>query len=693
MADAPARRTADPSEPKWQPAWSWGNVRPLPGRLGPHQPVPAWVTGLVACSDDRTGRPRVLVSSYAGAGVVLDLSDGRLIGGPDDRPYASHWATARVAGERVIVSAGGTGHLQVSDLGSGRPRWRRWCGEVRALASVALHGRPVVVLAGASSQLQVWALTPERGERLATVRAGGGRIAVLAATELDDHALVALGGTTSQITLWRLTISGADARVQIDRLGECHIEDQGLVGTLRFATWRGRSVLLGAAGRLARVWAIPGGAPLGSAFAGHTDAVHSVEVGQLDGRPVIWSSDAMTVRGWLPETGRQVGETYHNPYEAALTSMTVVEIAGRPTLVSGDTAGMVWTWEPEQPYPFRRGAARTAGRSEAGWLGAGPVRSAAVELAGRPVVLARLPHRAVRVLDPLDGSVVETPVDGLRDDPLLVPGNRPALARVVADGIVVWEPATGGRRGTLLSCPDGVLGPGGPIGPLASAVVDGVWTLLLTTGERLLRIDVATGAMVGELTGHSGPIHAVVTTELLGLPVLLTAAGDDTVRLWDLRTNRCLGTVASGHGGAAYAVTAETVETRALVFSAGRSGLVRSVDVTDLLEAKRAASTSTDPAGRPFQSGLPEPVLVLTATGAVRALAVVPSGRDIWLVAADHRTLLWCPVTNDRLPRRTTEVGAVVNDLVALPQVLVAATADGLVGYQPSEPPHGPSAG
>ncbi|MEE6261902.1 hypothetical protein V1633_25790 [Plantactinospora sonchi] len=650
------------------------------------------MTGLVSYSDDRTGRPRVLVTSYAGTRVVLDLADGRLIGAPDDRPYASVSVTTRIAGERMIVSAGGTGHLQVSDLASGRLRWRRWCGEARALATVALDGRPVAVLAGGASQLQVWTLTAERGERLATVRTDGGRIAALAATEWDDDGLVALGGTTGQITLWRLAVDGAGARVE--RLGECRFEEPRLVSALRFATWQGRSVLLGAAGRLARVWAVPGGPPLGPSFAGHLDTVNSVEVGRLDGRPVIWSSDAVTVRGWLPETGRQLGEAYHHPYEAALTSMTVVEIADRSTLVCGDTAGRVWTWEPERPYPLRRGAAATTSEPDVPPSGVGPVRLATVEFAGRPVVLAGLPDRAVRGLDPVDGSTVDVPVDGLWDVPLLVPGDRPVLAQTGPDGIAVWDPATGERLGTALSCPDGVLGPDGPLGPLASTLLDGAWMLLLTAGERLFRIDVATGTVVGPLVGHSGPIHAVVSTELAGVPVLLTAAGDDTVVLWDPRANRSLGVVLSGHGGAAYAVTAATVDGRALVYGAGRSGVVRGVDVTDLLEAERVATTRVgpEPGGPPVRTGVPEPVVVLTATGPVRALAVVRSGQDSWLVAADGRTLLWCPVTDEFLPRWTTDLDDVVDDLVALPQVLVAATGEGLVGYRPGAP-HGPAAG
>lgn len=648
--------------------------------------MPAWVTGLVDHSDDRDGRPWVLVTSYAGTRAVLDLADGRLIGPPDDRPHVSVCAIVRIDGEPVIVSGGGTGHLQVSDLASGRLRWRRWCGDVRALATALLGGHPVAVLAGGSSPLQVWSLAAEQGERLATLRVDAGRIAALATAGRHDDVLVALGSTAGRVTTWRLTGVAAD-RVRIEQVGEFRFEEPGLVSFLRFATWRGRQVLLGAAGRLAGVWDAVGGEPLGPSFVGHAGPVNSVASGRFGARPAIWSSDNAAVRAWLPETGEQLGEAFRYPYEAALTSLTVVRIDRRPMVVSGDTAGRVWVWEPEWPYPFRPGAT-PSGPDEPP---AGPVRLATAEFAGRPVVLVGQPGRAVRAVDPADGSEVAVPVDGLGAAPLLVPGERPVLAEVGPDGLTLREPATGQRVGTVPRLP-GTPGPPGP--PLASTLLDGVWTLLVAAGEQVVVVDGATGAVVGSWTGHSGPVHTAVTAELAGLPVALTVAGDDTVRLWSLRSGRGLGVVLTGHGGTASAVTAATVDGRTLLFAAGRSGVVRSVDVTGLVEAELAAVRPPDrepdggvgpdggmgPDGG-LGPGLPEPVVVLTATGPVRSLAVVRSGSRSWLVAADGATLLWTPL-GDEAPRRTTGLGTPVADLLVLPEVLVVATADGLVGYR-----------
>jgi len=730
----------------WEPAWTWGpperQPRSLWSRPGPYHPVPAWVTRLTSYPDDRT--PRVVVSSYAGTRVVLDLRDGRVIGAPDERPNASVCAPVRIDGERMIVSGGGAGHLQLSDLASGRPRWRRWCGDIRSLATATLAGRPVAVLAGSAPQLQIWSLAANRGDRLAVVRAGTGRVAALAATNLGDDVVVALGGTTGRITLWRLSVTnGTGSGVRIASLGEYGFEAPGLVSTLEFVWWQGRPVLLGAAGRLARAWEAAGGSPLGPSFAGHGGAVNAVAVGRYGARPVVWSSDDATVRAWLPETGGQVGEAFHYPYEAALTSMTVAEIDGGPMLVSGDAAGLVWVWDPERPYPFHRAGSRRIG---SGLAGVGPagcgaagcgtadpasdvaasgpesdpaapggdrVRLAGTTRDGRPVVLAGGADGVVRGFAGPDGAEVPVPeptapvpettawrdgvrrapasVAGLPDAPVLVPGSHPTLARVTPDGVDLWDPATGEYLGLVGPLPTGTPASAGRLGPMASTRVDGVWTLLFAAGSTVHRADIAAGTPVVAWHGHTRPVHAIATAELDGVPVGLTAAGDDTVRLWDLRSGRGLGVVLAGHGGAAYAVAGATVDGRALVFGAGRSGLVRGVDVTELLR------TDPPPAAGPDGTGgggadtswaeSPEPTLMLTATGPVRSLAVVRSGWDSWLVVADGALLLWCPVVDDRQPRWTSELGAPVTGLVALPGLLVAAAGDGLVAYRPAARP------
>ncbi|MGX7674799.1 WD40 repeat domain-containing protein [Plantactinospora sp. DSM 117369] len=720
MTDGTGRRTPERSarltagEPAWTglPLWIWGppgrRPRPLPARPGPYQPVPAWVTALVGFTDDRTGRPRALVTSYAGARVVLDLPDGELVGAVDERAHARASATVRIDGEQLVVSGAGAGYLQVSDLDSGRSRWRQWCGDVRSLATVTLAGRPVAVLTGGSPHLEIWSLGADRGARLRTLRTGSERISVLAATEAGQAAVLAVGTSAGRVSLWRLELTPADGDgVRVESLGEYGFEVSGLVTVLGFADWHGRPILLGAAGRVARAWDLRDRRPLGPAFAGHTGQVNSVLAGRLGERTVLWSGDDATVRAWLPETGRQLGEAFRYPYEAAPTRTIAVEIGGRSMLVTGDGAGLVWVWDPERPYPFRRdpppGDQDGAAPEPPGVSGR---RLAVGGLAGRPVLLAALSGSRVRGFDPVTGAEVELPLDGVPDGAVLVPGEHPVLAEIGPDGVALWDPGTGdpigavpfgrnqaGRPGPESRDAAGAAG-GSPSGPLGTGLLDGRRVLLVADGAALFRVDIPTGRRDGAVTGHSGRIRGVAIGELAGVPVGLTAAEDDTVRLWDLDAWGSPGwTVLDGHGGAAYAVATGTVHGRGLVFGAGRNGQVRCVDVTDLVRSKRSgrpgggqpgAGGEPDGPVAPMADDLPpEPVVVLTATRPVRALAVVQADRTSWLVAADGSVLRWQPVGEPGTPGRTIEVGAPVTDLVALPGLLVVATGDGLVGYRP----------
>ncbi|AVT31927.1 hypothetical protein C6361_23395 [Plantactinospora sp. BC1] len=727
MTDGTAGRTpqrsvrpgvAEPARtgpPPWTgvPLWSWGAAgrrpRPLPARPGPYQPVPAWVTALVGFTDDRTGRPRALVTSYAGARVVLDLPDGALVGAVDERAHARSSATTRIDGEQLVVSGAGAGYLQVSDLDTGRNRWRQWCGDVRSLATVALAGRPFAVLTGGSPHLEIWSLGADRGARVRTLRTGSDRISVLAATEAGEGAVLAVGTSTGRVSLWRLASTSAGDAVRVEPLGGYDFEVAGLVTVLTFAELSGRQVLLGAAGRVAQGWDLRAGRPLGPAFTGHTGQVNSVLAGRLGGRAVLWSGDDATVRAWLPETGRQLGEAFRYPYEAAPTRTIGAEIDGRPMLVTGDGAGLVWVWDPERPYPFRRDpppADREDGSTAPPDL-PGP-RLAAGGSVASPLLLAASPGHPARGFEPTTGAEVELPLAGTPAEVTLVPGEHPLLAEAGADHLRLWDPATGeriaalpigrdpGRPGVAAVGVSGLADGATPVGPLAVALLDGRRVLLVADGAALFRVDVATGRLDGPATGHTGRIRGLAVGELAGVPVGLTAAEDDTVRLWELDAREPSGwPVLDGFGGAAYAVLAATVHGRGLVFGAGRNGQVRCADVTELVRSIRAgrlgeagagAEAGGGPAGPapPVLDGLPpEPVVVLTATRPVRSLAVVRADRTSWLVAADGSVLRWQPVGEPGRPGQTIEMAAPVTDLVALSGVLVVATGDGLVGYRP----------
>ena len=60
-------------------------------------------------------------------------------------------------------------------------------------------------------------------------------------------------------------------------------------------------------------------------------------------------------------------------------------------------------------------------------------------------------------------------------------------------------------------------------------------------------------ALMATLTGHDGTVDAVACGESDGIPVAVTASGDGTGRVWDLRTGAVLTTL-TGHDGPVLAV-------------------------------------------------------------------------------------------------------------------------------------------
>lgn len=60
--------------------------------------------------------------------------------------------------------------------------------------------------------------------------------------------------------------------------------------------------------------------------------------------------------------------------------------------------------------------------------------------------------------------------------------------------------------------------------------------------------DCNTGQTVGNLQGHAGAIMAVYAA---GDDIIASGSADHTVRLWDLRSQRCIDAMATGDSGVA----------------------------------------------------------------------------------------------------------------------------------------------
>ncbi|CAM5594930.1 AAA family ATPase [Streptomyces purpurascens] len=86
--------------------------------------------------------------------------------------------------------------------------------------------------------------------------------------------------------------------------------------------------------------------------------------------------------------------------------------------------------------------------------------------------------------------------------------------------------------------------------------------------------------MRGALVGHTAPVGGVACTELNGRPVAVTAARDNTVRIWDLTTARPLGEPLSGHTDAVQAVVCTELDGRPVAVTGSKDNTVRIWDLT-----------------------------------------------------------------------------------------------------------------
>ena len=103
----------------------------------------------------------------------------------------------------------------------------------------------------------------------------------------------------------------------------------------------------------------------------------------------------------------------------------------------------------------------------------------------------------------------------------------------------VWDLASGAPVGALT----------GHSGPVSSVAVspDGRRIISGSHDDAVRVWDLATGARVGALTGHSGTVSSVAVSP--DGTRIISASHDTTVRVWDLATGAPIGDPLTGHTG------------------------------------------------------------------------------------------------------------------------------------------------
>jgi WD40 repeat protein len=461
-------------------------------------------------------------------------------------------------------------------------------------AAGASSGRAVVVAAG-SDGLRVWDLAggTRRGESVAHVPQSISSLAVV--TEPGGRTVVLMAGGAGGVDggVWSVDVMSTrlEARLVVANTGPVSALGAAVLNDGRIAVATGDRL-----GRFAS-WDLESGARIGDAAQRHTGPVNALttvttENGQAGGGREVWAvtaGDDGAVRIWDLATGYAVGEpmTGHHGSVSAISAVLVDE---RPVAVTGGRDETVRIWDLVER--------RERGAPLVGHVGTVWAVSISVSPGGRICAVTCAEDPAVRVWDLREHALL---------DDSLISHRRPvgtlaAIPSVGADSVLV----TGGRDGTIRSWPltarplaggETVASERDRISSLAlGARPDGsVFAVTGSDADHAILWSLADRAsFAAELIGHTRPVAAVRTAIRPNKKtIILTAAWDATLRMWDPVDGRQLGDALCGHEGAVLAVDTVTYRSRLMAVSGGIDGTVRFWDLegASLVTSSRAGAT------------------------------------------------------------------------------------------------------
>lgn len=300
-------------------------------------------------------------------------------------------------------------------------------------------------------------------------------------------------------------------------------------------------------------------------LSGHTGAVRSVATTMLNGVPIaVTGGDDGTVRTWDLGHGRQRGILGSHP--AAVLAVACTTDKNVPVAISGADDGVIRVWD------LTTGTERGVLTGHAGRI----VSLACTIQQGDPLVVSGGEDGTVRVWDLTRGRQLGAFAGhraGVRSVACTVVEGGPVAVTTGADGAVrTWRIDTFGDPLEQSRIPES-----GPTTADASACarIHGFPVAAVGGHGHLYIWDLAIGAIARVIsTGNVGAISAMCWTTHDHKPAIVTANGDETVRVWDLDSGSER-TILSGHSGPVLAVACSTVEGTPVVVTGGTDEVVR----------------------------------------------------------------------------------------------------------------------
>ncbi|ROP41936.1 WD40 repeat protein [Saccharothrix texasensis] len=228
------------------------------------------------------------------------------------------------------VSQGQVGSLPARSEGA-----RARSSQYHVIGVAELGGRPVALLSGHYTDLCMWDLAD-----LAPVGSiwtdRGYSIRTIEATEIDGRPVVVTSCHDGAVRLWDLKAG--------EQIGEPLIAHADDISALAVTTMDARTVAVtGGLDRTVRVWDLAARQEIGR-LVGHRTYIVAAATAELDGRPVVVTSDQETARVWDLAQQRQIGQlsTGRDTYT---THIAIAKIGHRHVVVTGDSDDTVRTWD------------------------------------------------------------------------------------------------------------------------------------------------------------------------------------------------------------------------------------------------------------------------------------------------------------------------------------------------------------